>query len=598
MKPRLLWTVALACGMLAAACSDDGNESDADAVTGEFSEVLFTPSDTADKTVSFAANTSWTATLPSGTDWVEIAPASGEAGDATITVHLKETEAESDRSVTATVTAGTASATFAITQKAPVKASAIGIAVPATHVPLGLSMQLTITVQPADAERETVTWSSSAPDVLEIDETGTVTAQSEGEAVITATMGANHAECTLTACETFTTDGTGRTYFLADLSRISVSGVQNDEGENAYLLNAGFILADDDTLVLGDGEKLTIAGGVELRIFGTVDFTPEHSASIVSADPATAKPIYFTGDLYGGGEFRNVEVVGLPIRCFGTKGLTFENCKFSGIVSTSYGAINLGGCEIVTVSNCEFIENSQPAVSGGSNILSPLVFKNNYLYRNSKTANNRPQINITVAGNNDVVITGNTIIGPAEITTCGGIAVSNLLGLSGTNKVFIENNNISDCRYGITTNGVMDVRIIDNVLENNNQESNPMNGGSGVSIYNSNGGQKVYMSGNTIKGHLWGVTSIGNTAKGTGPTVNMGNLTEGDDYNPGKNVFIDNGNRGVLYDLYNNSPNTVYAQGNTWNVATQDEESIEQVIVHKNDISSLGEVIFMPAAQQ
>ena len=83
--------------------------------------------------------------------------------------------------------------------------------------------------------------------------------------------------------------------------------------------------------------------------------------------------------------------------------------------------------------------------------------------------------------------------------------------------------------------------------------------------------------------------------------VNIGKTEVGEDaedYNPGGNVFVDNGFDGNLYDLYNNSVNTVWAQGNTWNVATQDSTSIEGVIFHKNDDASLGEVIFMPAATE
>ena len=61
-------------------------------------------------------------------------------------------------------------------------------------------------------------------------------------------------------------------------------------------------------------------------------------------------------------------------------------------------------------------------------------------------------------------------------------------------------------------------------------------------------------------------------------------------------MFEANGNNGQLYDLYNNSTITVYAQNNTWNVSQQTEEQIETVIFHKNDDPSLGEVIYMPAA--
>ena len=179
----------------------------------------------------------------------------------------------------------------------------------------------------------------------------------------------------------------------------------------------------------------------------------------------------------------------------------------------------------------------------------------------------------------------------AEVTMNGGICVSNMLGLAGTNNVEIIGNEVSDNRYGIALYGQMNAVVNDNVLMNNNYESKPMNGGSGVSIYGM-GVQNVYMSGNHIEGHFWGITNIKYTAD---PFLNLGNLTEGDNYNPGGNVFVNNGNGGVLYDLYNNSTADVMAQGNTWNVAVQDEASIEEVIFHKVDNNALGLVTFMPA---
>ena len=73
---------------------------------------------------------------------------------------------------------------------------------------------------------------------------------------------------------------------------------------------------------------------------------------------------------------------------------------------------------------------------------------------------------------------------------------------------------------------------------------------------------------------------------------------EAEDYNPGNNTFLNNGFDGTYCDLYNNGTATIYAQGNTWNVAVQDEESIEQVIYHQVDDPSKGLVIFMPAHQE
>jgi hypothetical protein len=81
-----------------------------------------------------------------------------------------------------------------------------------------------------------------------------------------------------------------------------------------------------------------------------------------------------------------------------------------------------------------------------------------------------------------------------------------------------------------------------------------------------------------------------------GENLNIGKTDDptAPDYNPGRNVFVNNGRDGVLCDLWNDSPDNVYAQGNTWNVAEQTPELIETVIKHKTDDNTLGEVYFMP----
>ena len=160
----------------------------------------------------------------------------------------------------------------------------------------------------------------------------------------------------------------------------------------------------------------------------------------------------------------------------------------------------------------------------------------------------------------------------------------------------VQDNVITECRYGIANVGPVPHFIIkDNVLRGNNHETNPMNGGSGISLYDPYRKTTAHIEGNHIEGSLWGITIIGCK------DVNVGKLdadpaSEG--YNPGRNVFKDNGNGGVPYDLYNNSTLTVYAQGNTWSVAEQDAEHIETVVFHQADNASLGEVIYMPAAEQ
>ena len=139
----------------------------------------------------------------------------------------------------------------------------------------------------------------------------------------------------------------------------------------------------------------------------------------------------------------------------------------------------------------------------------------------------------------------------------------------------------------------MDAKILNNTIVENKYDSNPATGGSGISISDASKTATIYISGNHIENNLWGITVLG------GKDVNIGKVADptAADYNPGGNVFKNNGNNGTIYDLYNNTQNTVYAQGNRWeSVDEQTEEKIETVIFHKHDNDKLGEVIFMPAA--
>lgn len=573
-------------------CKQTEEKEDSLSIEGNVKEVRFTPGNTEPQTLSITSSTEWH--LSVSQTWVSVTPEAGEAGEATLTVALAEEECAETRTASVTITAGTAQASFNVVQEAPADSESIEIVAAQRRLVVGQTLPLTVTVAPQGAVLEgPVEYSSSDESVASVDQEGLVTAVAVGEAVIKAVADGMEAEYPVEVTEEFTTDGLGVEYTFEMLRDLPAGIVSGENG--TYTVNASMTLADGDRLVMDGTSALLIADGVRITVLGTLNFTPSEQAMIQPVD-ATAEPDYLYFTETGGGTLSNVKLVCFPIRNFGGQPLTIENCELSGVVQ-NYAAINLGSEALTTVRNCTIKDNVREGISGGANIPSPLLFENNHLENNSYDSRNRPQINVTVGGAGTVEIIGNTVVGPFETTMNGGIAVANMMGISGTNKVLIEGNDVRGCRYGITTNGTMDVRIIDNILVDNKYESNAMNGGSGVSIYNSNGGQKVYMSGNHIEGHLWGITNIGNVSGGTGPELNLGNLTEGDDYNPGGNVFINNGNGGVLYDLYNNSPLTVYAQGNTWNVEVQDEESIENVIFHKKDNASLGEVIFMPPAE-
>ncbi|MDD4671725.1 MAG: T9SS type A sorting domain-containing protein [Bacteroidales bacterium] len=276
---------------------------------------------------------------------------------------------------------------------------------------------------------------------------------------------------------------------------------------------------------------------------------------------------------------------------FTIDGSTFyKNFYKSGSSAGSYtssAAIDISGNAEVT--NCNFILNQRGAISSASNMACRAIIRNNYFFGNTTENSNRPQINMGPSGDSDTTyIVGNTIIGNGN-TRVGGIAYSSLLGLAG--NVVIDSNIVDLNRYGITLTGSpINGAIRYNTVTNNNIENNPAVGGSGLNFTASNAGanQQVVVTGNIISGNLWGITIIGY------PQVNMGDSAAAT-FNPGGNVFSDNGNEGVLYDLYNNGPVNQTAMYNCWGVETQDSTSIETVVVHIVDNPELGRVDFMPS---
>jgi hypothetical protein len=217
---------------------------------------------------------------------------------------------------------------------------------------------------------------------------------------------------------------------------------------------------------------------------------------------------------------------------------------------------------------CDFDHCQKAAIGSAANASRPLTISHSHFMYNSAANNNIPQINITAA--KPLRIEWCDVTGDPSNTMVGGIGISNFMGYDA--DITISCCSITNNRYGIGIVGPAAKIMFDsNTLNNNRFETNPMNGGSGISLYDPYQQTEAYIFNNRIKKSLWGVTVIGCKK------VNLGWLEQGDDYNPGLNVFEDNGNNGQLYDLYNNSANTVYAQGNTWNVSEQTEELIGHI---------------------
>lgn len=377
-----------------------------------------------------------------------------------------------------------------------------------------------------------------------------------------------------------------------------VSGLGYDDN-NIVLTKTYFTINGD--LIISEGETLLFGGSTSMEINGNLTIT---GATIGAAEGSEAKAKGFR--MYQEGVSATItnstfNYVGINYGngteegCLTVTGCTFNNHNSKGgnavINFTSLSKGNL-------VQDCEFNDPTLSAVASGANVACGITIKDNVI--NKPTASSRlyPGINMSATGPYDIVIDGNEVHGPADITRAGGIALACLLGNPPTGTLYVTNNFVENCSYGITLTGPGNVRMINNTVLNNKYISDPNNGGSGLNITCNSSGviAKAYMQGNHIEGNLWGVTVIGNV------DINAGYVEESREmeYNPGENVFKNNGNGDpfVKYDWYNYTTATSYAQGNTWNVEVQDFDHIAEVVYDQADNPSFGEVIYMPAAEQ
>ena len=397
----------------------------------------------------------------------------------------------------------------------------------------------------------------------------------------------------INAQDVFTTKGDGTTYNIKMLTGIAEAGIETlpkDNGNAAppkYGLTKSITIAEGDKFVMDSCIKLLFARDVHLTIEGEGDFSQAWSVyDVYDENEQTAASIRLkskAATFIDKCVFRH-----LGVEVMGEGAVQLRACSFlkhNGSTAAALYFITAGAT--ATIDGCYFEDCQKAAIGSAANASQPMTINESVFINNSTANNNIPQINITAA--NPVNIIGGCVIGNTENTMVGGIGISNFMGYDA--DITIRDCQIEDNRYGIGLVGpAAHIHIDGNTLKNNRYEVNPMNGGSGISLYDPYGQTEAILTGNYIEGSLWGVTVIGCK------DVNLGCLDKSNAYNPGGNVFKDNGNGGELYDLYNNSTLTIYAQNNTWNVSQQTEEQIETVIFHKKDNPSLGEVIYWPAA--
>jgi len=380
-------------------------------------------------------------------------------------------------------------------------------------------------------------------------------------------------------------------YTMSVLAESAESGVI-ETAPSVFTMTKDVTIPQGNTFSISGTKEIRMADGVRLTIECKADLNATDRVTVTSSS-ASAAPKGIVVD-YSPASGENTKVANIDfeyaaLRNMGTLGMDVDNCTFSKAngALTSAAALGTGPTGATyNITNCEFTQCAVPAIGGAGNYFCGLNIKNCKFTDNNTSNTNKPQINITVGGNLPVVIEDCVFIG-AKRNMVGAIGVGNLTVGAGDNKVIIRNCDIRDHRYGITGTGPMYMEIRDCNIVDNKYEDNPMAGGSGISLAGYNYGLDAIISGCHIENSLWGVTLIGCRNVSLGETGNPAS--------PGGNVFVNNGNGGVPYDLYNNGKTDVMAQNNTWSVPAQTAENIETVVFHKPDDPSLGLVTYMPA---
>ena len=377
------------------------------------------------------------------------------------------------------------------------------------------------------------------------------------------------------------TDGNGTKYTLQDLATAYPEAVTcTDPG--VYHLHENLTLSANDTLFLDESlQQLVLHNELTITIQGALTSAERTDLLTVTSERENAESASYEWRLEEGSVGLLQHILfedGKDI--FLTDGeFTLRNCEFTGFAES---AVRMMNCNPV-ITGCHFHDNHAAAIQSPANASSSPVITNNTLYNNVLNNTNNPQINLGTGGTDTIVITGNRIEGVASAMS-GGIAISNLVGAEQVTQVLLSGNTITHNRYGYTQTGTnISAEILDNIITDNNLETDPMNGGSGISIYGYDTTCYARIRRNLIAGNLWGVTAVYRYR------IDMGT---NDDW--GRNVLYDNGNDGELYAFAMSQYSTldVTAIGNYW--GNNDTIFAESVILHKADQSNLGRVEYEP----
>jgi len=388
--------------------------------------------------------------------------------------------------------------------------------------------------------------------------------------------------CYLCVSAQYTSPNNSMTLSLQDLVEDSDGAVLFSDG--AYEIYEDITISVTDTLVVNN-EFVKVDQGVLITVEGGFYCGSSSFLQIICCDAyyegfrfeeTAVADISNTSILYGGG----IQVLTGNFR------IEESSVSFHSTGQTTGAALNLstGKPEII---NCTFLQNEVAAIASAANSdAAPLI--SGCTFDGNVTGNsNRPQVNLGPSGADTAFVMLNVFQGNPSLTNVGGMGFSLLAG--GEGHLVFSQNTVMENRYGMTVFGAnVTSRIEENIFMDNDTQGEPFLGGSGISITGFGENEHLIL-GNSFEGNLWGITLI---------EAAMANLGENDnpEIGPGENFFNDNGNGGEIYALFNNTENTIFAQGNCWDASNDDLTlaEAELVISHVVDDPELGEVIFDP----
>jgi hypothetical protein len=376
----------------------------------------------------------------------------------------------------------------------------------------------------------------------------------------------------------FITPGTGVNWTFNDL--VLNSGGVVTANNSIYTVHGDLTISANDTLKIISNDHVEFDPNVLMTVYGAFIANPPGQAILTASDPeqffkgfrfenSSASALHNCLIEFGGG----IQIIGSDMTIQECMIRHFNKSNTTGTLQVSQGRVSI-------IDN-EIYQNKGPAIASAANAQAAPQIIGNHIWSNNTDNTNMPQINLGNSGNDTIRIIGNTITG--QFNQAGGIAIATLAG--GDAYSIIEDNIITNNRYAITAIGSnIHTEIHNNVLADNNIQGVPNLGGSGIN-FNGTATNTAMVSGNTISGNLWGITVQGTA---------LPNLGQRDFIviNPGENYIYGNGNEGVTYALYNNTPQDLKAQYNYW--GTTNLDSVEMVIVHQPDDPSLGFVDYIP----